>query len=331
MLVVVTKRQHANNMKNIAHFASGLLAASFVPGVMEDAARGSLLIALGGACAMLPDTLDFKLARYFERRDADIAPDPVQPNAQALADVIAQQMQLTASDQRARVVQLHPARCGVVDWLLYSVCFDEAHGDVVVSLDAGGSEGRAHVGAMDYTYAGSLHVEELGGPSLRFSASGQCVRVDFLPWHRMWTHSLVIALVLGLLVGVVLEPRAGLVAALGYAVHILGDQLGYLGSNLFAPFTRGRGKGLGLLHSGDTIPNLLTVWLSLALLLLNMDRAREIPLITAGPYLAFAVLLPAVLLATIYTRRRWREHAARLREETQCQRELVAETEEQQT
>jgi membrane-bound metal-dependent hydrolase YbcI (DUF457 family) len=313
-------------MKNIAHFATGLLAASFIPGVMEDAARGSLLVALGGACAMLPDTLDFKLARYLERRDAEISPDPTQPDPQVMADAISTQMQLALSQQCPRVVQLHPLRRGVADWLLYTVCFDVAHGDVVVRMDQDGSEGRAHVGNIDYTYEGNLHVEELGGPSLHFSASGPNVRVEFLPYHRAWTHSLVIALGLGMLLGLLLDPRAGVVAALGYAAHVLGDQLGYMGSNLFAPFTRGRGKGLGLFHSGDAIPNIVTVWLSLTLILLNMDRVRAAPLISTGPYLAFVVLLVPTLLTGIYARRRWRKHLSDV--EALRQRELIAQTEE---
>jgi membrane-bound metal-dependent hydrolase YbcI (DUF457 family) len=311
-------------MKNIAHFATGLLAASFVPGVMEAAAQGSLLIALGGACAMLPDTLDFKLARYFEKHDAELAPNLIQPDPQVIADAIAMQMWLAVSEGRPRVVQLHPGRHGMADWVLYSVCFDVVHGDVVVTMDHDGLRGCAHVGDMTYGYDGSLHVEELGGPSLKFSASGQGVRVDFLPWHRMWTHSFVLALALGLLLGALLEPRAGIVAALGYAVHILGDQLGYLGSNLFAPFTRERGSGLGLLHSGDAIPNLVTVWVSLSVLLLNMDRARTSPLIATGPYLAFGVVLPAVLLIAVYARRRWHERLAR----PALQRDLLEEAEE---
>jgi hypothetical protein len=148
-------------MKNVAHFASGLALASFVPGVIEDAARGSLLIALGGACAMLPDTLDFRLARYLEKRDADIAPDRAQPDPQVIADAIAAQMLLAVNEHRPRIVQLHPTRQGAVDWVLYTVRLDVAQGDVVITMDQDGSEGRAHVGRLDYTYDGDLHVEEL--------------------------------------------------------------------------------------------------------------------------------------------------------------------------
>ena len=62
-------------MKGISHFLAGVAAATFVPGVVESAAQGSYLIVLGGFFGLLPDTLDFKFARYFEHH-VNIDPDP---------------------------------------------------------------------------------------------------------------------------------------------------------------------------------------------------------------------------------------------------------------
>ncbi len=285
-----------------------------------------MLIALGGACAMLPDTLDFKLAKFLEKRDADVIPRRDDLDAQRLADDLAMQIWLAAHEGRSRIVQLHPLRLTVAEWVLYTVRFDVARGDVVVSLDCDGVEHRAHAGALDYTYDGPLHIEELGGPSLKLIPTDSGVRIEFLPWHREWSHSLLIALGLGLLLGLLIEPRAGIVAALGYSIHIFEDQLGFMGSNLFAPLSRARTNGLKLLHSGDTIPNVVTVWLALTLTLLNLDRAQDTPLIAAGPYLAFVVCLPSALLIGIYAHRRYRTHVERL--QAQRQRDLVAEAEE---
>ncbi len=106
--------------------------------------------------------------------------------------------------------------------------------------------------------------------------------------------------------GLLLGSTAGLVAGLGYAAHVLEDQLGFMGSNLFWPFTKRRFDGAHLLHSGDTVPNLVTVWLSLTLILLNLDRARLTPLISPGPFIAFAIVLPCAVLVGIYARRRMR-------------------------
>ena len=54
-------------MKGIAHFISGVAAASFIPAAVASAEEGSLVLALAGACALLPDTLDFKVFRYLKR------------------------------------------------------------------------------------------------------------------------------------------------------------------------------------------------------------------------------------------------------------------------
>ncbi len=310
-------------MKGIAHFASGLCAASFVPGVVEHAAQGGLLIALGGACAMLPDTFDFRFAKFIERRDADIVPDRTHPDPQALADAVAREFARVTPD-RPRVVQFHPLRRGVVDWVTYTLQFDVARGDVVIVMN--GVEARAHVGRLDYQYDGALEIIELGGPSLRLSWGEAGYRIEFLPWHRQWSHSLVLAAVIGGVLAWLINPLAGLVGGLGYAVHVLEDQLGYLGSNLFWPFTHRRFEGMRLIHSGDAIPNMVTVWLSLTLLLLNLDRARDVPLIAAGPFLGFVVALPSALLIAVYVRRKWRRYTMSLQAERN--RDAIAEGED---
>lgn len=290
-------------MKGISHFASGLCAASFVPGVVMQAGEGSLLIALGGACGMLPDFLDFRFARFLERRDADLLPAAAQPSAQALAESIAAEIELARASARPRTIQLHPRRNGVIDWTLYSVRFEPAAD--ALSLTLGEQAARVACGPIDYGYDGALDVIELGGPSLRLIPDAQGrVAIEFLPWHRTWSHSLVLALALGVAVGMLFGRDAGIVSTLGYAVHVLEDQLGYMGSNLFWPLTRRRSSGLGLLHSGDTLPNALTVWLSCTLLLFNLDRALVAPALDAGAYLLFAVVLPTLVCVVLLARRR---------------------------
>lgn len=310
-------------MKGIAHFASGLCAASFIPGVVEQAAQGSLLIALGGACAMLPDTFDFRFAKFVEQRDADIIPDRERLDPQVVADALAREFARVTPD-RPRIVQFHPLRLGVVDWVTYALRFDVDKGDVVVTMND--AEARARVGKLDYRYDGALEIIELGGPSLKLSQGENGYQIEFLPWHRQWSHSLVLAVAIGVVIALLIGPLAGLVGGLGYVVHVLEDQLGYLGSNLFWPFTRRRFDGMKLIHSGDAIPNVVTVWLSLTLLLLNLDRARDLPLIATGPFLGFAVVLPTVLLVAVYARRKWRRYSAAL--QTERNRDALAEGED---
>ena len=61
-------------MKGIAHFLTGVAIATCFPEVVQQAAGGGLLPVLGGVAGILPDTLDFKFVRYFERYDLEIDP-----------------------------------------------------------------------------------------------------------------------------------------------------------------------------------------------------------------------------------------------------------------
>ncbi len=293
-------------MKGIAHFASGLCVASFVPGVVTHAAQGGFLIALGGACAMLPDMLDFRFERFIERHDTEITPDAQRPNAQQLADQIANEINLAHTACQPRIIQLHPARRSVIEWVLYSVEFDSARREVVVKIDNTASEARAPLNTnVRYEYDGALHIEELGGPSLKLDPHDDTVRIEFLPWHRLRTHSLVIALALGALCTALWGMTAGIVATLGFAVHVIEDQFGYMGSNLFWPLTRARTQGLRLLHASDGAVNAGVVWLSLTLLLLNLDRARELPLLPLVPYVLFVIVIPTAIFAWLQLQRIW--------------------------
>ena len=57
-------------MKGISHFTSAVAAATFIPGVVAAAGQEhSLLLVLAGIFGLLPDWLDFKIARYFEPAD----------------------------------------------------------------------------------------------------------------------------------------------------------------------------------------------------------------------------------------------------------------------
>jgi membrane-bound metal-dependent hydrolase YbcI (DUF457 family) len=244
---------------------------------------------------------------------------------------------------------LHTIRMGADLWRQYSVRFDPAAGEVAVRIGplvntgqvplAGSepeeAEARVQVGVpMVHTYDAENKVDIFSGPSFAFERRGGAVHVHFLDWHRRWSHSLLVAalggavvgLVAGLLGGPLLGLWAGLVFGLGFAGHVLEDQLGHMGSNLFWPFARTRIPGLHLLRSGDAIPNFLTVWTALVLTLFNLDRFSARPLLPAGPFLLLALGLPWVVLVGLYLRRRLGhkpEPAETLRE-----KDMVAEGEE---
>jgi membrane-bound metal-dependent hydrolase YbcI (DUF457 family) len=293
-------------------------------------------------CGLLPDTLDFKLVRYLETYDVEIDPHPHDLQPQAIAEQVAEAMRAAYDSQRPHSVMLHTARLGADLWREYSLRFDPGAGEVIVrvgpvvntsQLPLPGSrprenvEGRAIVGVpMVHTYDAETKINIFSGPSFCFERRGEELYVTFLPWHRRWTHSLTLAALLGLLVSLLLGPTAGLVSGLGFATHVLQDQLGFMGSNLLWPLTKSRTTGLRLLHSGDGLPNFLAVWLSAALILFNLDRFSDAPRLAAAPFLLLAVLLPCVVLGAVYARERRRGDRQTL--EALRQGDIVAEVEE---
>ena len=303
-------------MKGISHFVSGIAAATFIPGVVEQAANGSLLPVLGGVCGLLPDTLDFKFARYFERAE-DVDPDPRKPDPQMIADRIAAAIDQAYKRNTPMRVRLHTMKLGVDLWRQYAVRFDAERGEIGVRIGPtvntsqmpyagseieGPREAQASVEApIKYTYDGEVTVDIFGGPSFEFKRAKDKVEIQFLPWHRAWSHSLVLAAMLGLIGGLLFNVTLGLVIFAGMAVHILEDQLGYMGSNLFWPLTEQRAGGLRLIHSGDAIPNFVTVWAALVLILFNLDRfSGKSPFFEPQMYLLFSLAIPVGALLLIY-------------------------------
>ncbi len=339
-------------MKGITHFLTGIALATFFPEVVHRAADGSLLPVLGGVAGILPDTLDFKFVRYFERYDLEIDPGP-NPDPRRIADALVGAMREAYETGRSRSVMLHTIRLGADLWRQYVVRFDPRRNEVAVRIGpvvttsqvpfpGSEPEGLEEVRVplefpLVETYDEEYRVDIFSGPSFRFERVGDRLRVHFLDWHRRWSHSLTLALLLGLLVagagaliefvargGVTRTPLwAGLVIALGFAGHILEDQLGFMGSNLFYPFTKGRMPGLRLLRSGDATPNFLTVWLASAIMVFNLDRFSASPRL--GPlYLPLAVGLPLGVLGGFYALQRRR--AIRRSTEFLRQRDILTET-----
>jgi membrane-bound metal-dependent hydrolase YbcI (DUF457 family) len=92
----------------------------------------------------------------------------------------------------------------------------------------------------------------------------------FIPWHRSWTHSFVLAGLLGLGAAAAWGPLAGIIAAGALAAHVAVDQLGYLGSNLLFPFSRRRTPGLKLTQSSGPLPNFVVAWSAVLLIFWNL-------------------------------------------------------------
>jgi membrane-bound metal-dependent hydrolase YbcI (DUF457 family) len=251
-------------------------------------------------------------------------------------------MQRAYESRASQNVMLHTIRLGADLWRQYAIRFDPEENEVAVRIGPvvntgqvpfpgsepkGAEEARVKVGVpMVHTYDAENTVDIFSGPSFRFVRKGDCLHVHFLDWHRRWSHSLTLAVALGLLGWLVFGKWGGLVVGLGFAGHVLEDQLGFMGSNLLYPLTKGRLIGAQLLRSGDAIPNFLTVWIAVMVILFNLDRFAAQPMLDPWWFIGLAVALPAVALGGIYQWRRLR--GKRQAKEALQQRDILSETEE---
>ncbi len=340
-------------MKGFSHFMSGVAVASFGPWAIQAAQDGNpLFFILGGACGILPDTVDFKFYRFFYNHDIYVEPDPKAPDPQYVANEVARAVALAVDEKRYVRLKLSSVRLGADFWQQYSVAFDNEKLEVAVKFGSVVNTGQVPVegtanryptvaraklkAKVIQTYDAALKVDIFDGPTIGLKplANGD-LDLEFLPWHREWSHSLTVGAFLGLLwmAGAMLWaglPPGGLAGAFAdgaafkgalggllqhwavawqgfvtiaacYGVHVVEDQLGHMGSNIFYPLTKNRTPGLHWMHSGDGLPNFLTVWISCLLIFWNLYRALPSPTYHFGflqlmwvglvaPGLAFAAL-----------------------------------------
>jgi membrane-bound metal-dependent hydrolase YbcI (DUF457 family) len=282
-------------VKGISHFISGVALASCFPWTVDAALNGNpAYFILGAVFGILPDTIDFKFYRFFYRYDHIITPDPRNPDPQAIADQIARAAGAALERDGIYRLKVNTLQRSADQWQQFKIRFDTKQQAVEVRLGPVVTTGQVPVpgtfpqdvstgwsklsAPINETYEAVTTVDIFDGPAYGFEkdADGR-LAVHFLPWHRNWTHSLVVAGAFAGIVSLIGDWRAGLVTFGAYTVHILEDQLGFMGSNLFAPFTRKRVKGLRWMRSGDALPNFTTVWFCCLLIFWNCYRAMPDP------------------------------------------------------
>lgn len=309
-------------MKGIAHFAVGVAVASCFPEAVRAGAAGNpLYFILGGVFGILPDTLDFKFYRYFVKHDIEVAPDPLKPDPQMIADAVALAANRAFDTRRSVRIKLNTIRLGTDRWQRYEVTFDVPGRRVAVSYGPEVDTGRNPIAGTEpgkrktalapllcgikLEYEATTTIDIFDGPMFEMEPEkdGRVVP-RFIPWHRQWSHGLAAALGFGLLGTVLWDPLAGAIMAGACVAHAAVDQLGFMGNNFLFPFRKHRSEGLKMMHSDEMMPNLWTVWLSCLLIFWNLYRVLpwSIPAFNAAKLLFYGALLPAT---AVWLFRRW--------------------------
>lgn len=282
-------------MKGIAHFISGVTVASFCPWAVEAAQNGNpAFFILGAVAGILPDTIDFKFYRFFYHHDISVEPHPDQLDPQPLADAVAAAVTEAAATGKPVRVKLATIKMGADNWRQYRVRINPEAGEVRVQFGPVVSTGQvpqfgtlpanrpvavARFSApVKQSYEPVYTVDIFDGPSFMFKRNERDdVEIDFLPWHRNGSHSLVIG---ALLAGIAScwTWKAGAVFFGAYAIHIIEDHFGRMGSNLLFPLTGKRVPGLKMMRSGHAFPNFGCVWLCGLLIFWNVYAVIPDPL-----------------------------------------------------
>ena len=274
-------------MKGLTHFTVGVAAASCFPGAVAAGADGNpLYFILGGVCGLLSDTLDFKFYRFFYKQTLTVTPDPHGPDAQMIAGAVAEAFNRAHRTGKPCRIRLNTVKLGADRWQRYTVRFDVANQEVTVVygpvVNTGGRTieevpGKPATATVKLecpvrlSYAAGTNVDIFDGPVFSMEPEGDAVVPMFIPWHREWTHSFVMGTIPALACTLAWGRLAGAVALAAFWLHVGADQLGFLGSNLFYPFSKRRAPGMKLTHSGEAEVNLGVIWCCCLLIFWNLQ------------------------------------------------------------
>ncbi|MBN1899681.1 MAG: metal-dependent hydrolase [Spirochaetes bacterium] len=304
-------------MKGIAHFMTGVAISTFFGQAVKMAASDqSFILLLGGIFGILPDTLDFKFGRYMDKPDIEIDPDPANINPQAISKQIANAANKAWTTGKPVQVQLHTVKLAAFKWRRYAVMFDSKKGEVITRVgpvvstsqipypDTEPKEkkdrtGKAKLqGKLKQELQKPSVIDIMSGPSFKFEKKGDYLNIEFLPWHRQWSHSFTMGAFLALLVGIFFGALAGLISFLAFSLHIAEDLFGFMGGNLLYPFTKDRTRGAHAVKASSPLANFLIVYACIVIIIYNLNRFADSPVIQVPAFLYFIItfVIPAGLL-----------------------------------
>jgi len=188
-------------------------------------------------------------------------------------------------------------------------------------------------GRVSKTYPFPVVVSGFSGPSVAYRKTGDMVEEVFIPWHRGFSHSFTCGVLIGLivaglfsLIGYAHAIALGLATMIGQWMHVIEDQLGYMGSVLLPPFTKRRIRGLMLGRAGSGWLNFATMYLMFVLMAWNFTRfvpdiSRALGLADPNTVL-YVGIIPSIIAYAIGILGGWRERK-RLKEIMKQYREIA--------
>ncbi|MDD5091951.1 MAG: metal-dependent hydrolase [Candidatus Wallbacteria bacterium] len=335
-------------MKGITHFISGVAVASCFPEAVGSVftAKGFLL-PLGGAFGVMPDTLDFRLARYIWNYQHVVRINENDLNPRIPAEAVAAAIDEAAETGKSVTLRMDIIRLSSSYYRTYLVFVDEKKKEVTCLIGPLKTMGQVmeklehmpdvelvresiekHGVAATFqniykitpclpetapekafytakfkadvinTYYSETEVGIFSGPDFEFVPRDGKVRMDFIPWHRRWSHSLTVGALMGPIGFALLADWSALfsgnfsgfftpgsiaaffIAMLAFWTHILEDQTGFLGSNLFYPFTKDRSVGMKWTTAASPMSNIYTGWLAIAIIVWNLNSLSPEPAFT---------------------------------------------------
>ncbi|MDD5555968.1 MAG: metal-dependent hydrolase [bacterium] len=303
-------------MKGITHFMTGVAVSSFFGRAVEMAEYDrSWILILGGMYGIMADTLDFKFYAFFSRDDHEVSPDPLRPDARTVAAQIGKAIEQAYDENRMVKIKCHTIRVGADLWRQYVIKFDAEKGEVVVVMNPivttsqipyVGTEPKEHrVGRYKLrvplveTHGRPTVVDIMNGPQIGFKRTGDHVIVEFIPFHRTWTHSFFVGFLAAAVAALVASLGAGwgtgwyygLVAMVAYWSHLASDLTGYMGASFFWPFWKKRTPGLGWFKAQNPHSNFIFNYFCLIVTIFNLNRFTYIdPVSRTGHYIAASPL-----------------------------------------
>ncbi len=104
------------------------------------------------------------------------------------------------------------------------------------------------------------------------------VYLNWLPWHRTWSHSYVLGAILAIpafvipfLLNMTNWWLYGVVSILGFWVHLTEDMTGHIGGSLLWPLFTPRTEGLELFSASDPRTNFSIDYTAIVFIILNLD------------------------------------------------------------